>query len=160
MKGPTLLYILAAGPRHPVISFSAGIVLRWLSWGPLGRDVAPRHATVDNEVGTVDKAALVARQEEYSLGLLDGLTEATTGEVHLTTEALGLVIAQPVLQKGCAIESMKVSSAFPHQGMKHERWGINILERTRAKRVETESLTGMDNSQLTSHSQHSSLDNG
>jgi len=62
------------------------------------------HATVNNEVSSVDKAALVAGKEDDGVGLLDGLTETAGGEVNLTTETLGLVVAQPVLEKGGAIE--------------------------------------------------------
>lgn len=35
--------------------------------------------------------------------LLDGLAETAGGEVHLTSEALGLVVAKPVLKEGSAV---------------------------------------------------------
>lgn len=37
------------------------------------------------------------------MGLLDGLTKTAGGEVNLTTETLGLVVTEPVLEKGGAI---------------------------------------------------------
>ena len=60
------------------------------------------HSTVNNKVSSVDKAALVAGEEDDSVGLLDGLTETAGREVNLTTETLSLVITQPVLEKGSA----------------------------------------------------------
>ena len=62
----------------------------------------PGHSTVNHKVAAVDKAALVAGQEDDRVRLLDGLAESARGEVHLATEALGLVVAEPVLQKGSA----------------------------------------------------------
>lgn len=61
------------------------------------------HSTVNNKVSSVDKAALVAGKENDGVSLLDGLTETAGREVNLTTETFGLVIAQPVLEKGGAI---------------------------------------------------------
>lgn len=49
--------------------------------------------TVNNKVRAIDKAALVAGQEDHRVSLLNGLAESAAGEVHLTTEALGMVVA-------------------------------------------------------------------
>lgn len=57
------------------------------------------HATVNDKVGAVDEAGLVAGEEEDGLGLLDGLAEAAGGEVDFTAVALLLVVAEPVLEK-------------------------------------------------------------
>jgi hypothetical protein len=43
------------------------------------------------------------------MGLLNGLAEATAGEVNLTTEALGVVITEPVLEKRGAVGNSSVS---------------------------------------------------
>jgi hypothetical protein len=69
------------------------VVVWCLSRRSLGGGVAPRHTAIDHKVGTVDEAALVAGKEKYRLSLLNGLAEATSGEVNLTAVALGLVIA-------------------------------------------------------------------
>ena len=61
------------------------------------------HSAIDDKVGSVDKAALVTGQENHRVGLFDGLTETACGEMHLTTETLGLVITKPVLQEGGAV---------------------------------------------------------
>lgn len=53
--------------------------------------------TVNNKVGTIDEAALITGKENNGMCLLDGLAETTTGEVDLTTETLGVVVAEPVL---------------------------------------------------------------
>lgn len=81
----------------------ASVVGRRLSGRALGRDVALGHAAIDNEIRAVDEARLVAGEENNSLGLLDGLTEAASGEVNLTTVALGLVITEPVLEERSAV---------------------------------------------------------
>lgn len=81
---------------------STSIVLWRLSGLALRRGVAPSHTTVDNEIRAIDKAALVAGQEEHTLSLLDGLTETSTGEMNLTTVTLCCVVAKPVLEKRCA----------------------------------------------------------
>lgn len=61
------------------------------------------HSTVNNKVTSINKATLVTGQENNCMSLFNGLTETTGGEVHLTTETLGLVVAQPVLQERGAI---------------------------------------------------------
>lgn len=63
------------------------------------------HATVNDKVGAVDEAGLVTGEEDDGLGLLNGLTEAASGEVDLTAVALGLVVAEPVLEKRSAVLS-------------------------------------------------------
>lgn len=60
------------------------------------------HSTIHHKVSSIHKAALVAGQEDHSMGLLNSLAEATGGEVHFAAETLRLVITQPVLQKRSA----------------------------------------------------------
>lgn len=62
----------------------------------------PRHSSVNHEISSIDEAALVTSKENNSMGLLNGLTETSCREVDFTTEALGLVITEPVLQKRSA----------------------------------------------------------
>lgn len=62
----------------------------------------PGHSTVNDKIGTIDKAALVASQEDHGMGLLNGLTEPSGREVDLATEPLGLIVAEPVLEKRSA----------------------------------------------------------
>ena len=78
------------------------IVLRRRSRGPSRRCVALGHAAIDDEIRAVDKACLVAGQEENSLRLLDGLAEAAAGKVHFAAMPLLGVVAEPVLQERCA----------------------------------------------------------
>jgi len=75
------------------------------SWRTLGSGVAPRHTAVDHKVSSVDEAALIASKEENCLSLLDSLSEAASREVDLATVALGLVVAEPVLEE-CGTESL------------------------------------------------------
>ena len=60
------------------------------------------HATVNNKVGSIDKAALVTGQEDHRMSLLNGLSEPSHGEMHFAAVTLGLVITQPVLQEWSA----------------------------------------------------------
>ena len=60
------------------------------------------HATIDNKVGAVDEAALIAGQEDDSVCLLNSLTEPSSREVDFTTVTLGLIITQPVLEERSA----------------------------------------------------------
>lgn len=75
------------------------IVCRWLGGWSLWCSVAPGHAAIDNEISTIDEAALVAGKEKDSLGLLNGLTEPAGGEVNFTAMSLGSVITEPVLEE-------------------------------------------------------------
>jgi hypothetical protein len=77
--------------------------VRCFCWWSLGSGVAPSHTAVNDEIGTVDEAALVAGKEKYCLSLLNSLSETTCGEVDLATVTLGLVVAEPVLEKWGAI---------------------------------------------------------
>jgi hypothetical protein len=90
----------------PVVT---GVVVRCLRGRALGGGVAPGHTAVDNEISAVDEAALVAGKEENRLSLLNGLAKATSGEVNFTTVALGLVVAEPILEEGSAgvVSSLK-----------------------------------------------------
>lgn len=54
--------------------------------------------TIHHEVCAIDEAALITRQEHHGVCLLNGLAEAATGEMHLTAEALSVVVTKPVLQ--------------------------------------------------------------
>lgn len=81
------------------------------------------HSTVNNKVSSVDEAALVAGEEDDSVGLLDGLTETAGREVNLATETLGLVIAQPVLKKGGAIGVSNDQARVLEQGRTSKEQG-------------------------------------
>lgn len=72
------------------------------SWS-LGGDVGLGHASIDDKVGRIDEAALVAGEEDDGLGLLDGLSETASGKVHFTSVALGLVVTKPVLEERSAV---------------------------------------------------------
>lgn len=78
-------------------------VLRGLGGRTLRSHIRLGQTTVDDEISGIDEAALIASQEDDSVGLFDGLSEATGREVDLATEALLLVITEPVLQKGSAV---------------------------------------------------------
>jgi len=54
-------------------------------------------SSIDNKIRSIDEAALVAREEQHSLSLLDGFAETPTREVNFTAMALRLVVAKPVL---------------------------------------------------------------
>ena len=64
------------------------------------------HTAVNNKVSAVDEAALITGQEYNGMCLLNGLTETTSGEVNLTALTLGLVIAQPILEKRSATRKL------------------------------------------------------
>jgi hypothetical protein len=96
-----------------IVCCAAGVVHGCLGRWSFRRCVAPRHTAIDDEVGTVDEAALIAGEEEDTLCLLDGLTKATCGEVNFAAVALGCVVTEPVLQKRCAvIISLMLSDLF------------------------------------------------
>ena len=75
------------------------IVLGWLGRRTIRSSVTSRHTTIDNEVSTVDEAALVAGKEEDALSLLDGFAEATGWEMDFAAVALSFVVAKPILQQ-------------------------------------------------------------
>lgn len=60
------------------------------------------HSTIHNKVTAIDETALVTSQKHHGMSLLNSLSEPTSREVHLPPEALGLVVTQPILQKGSA----------------------------------------------------------
>lgn len=60
-------------------------------------------SSVDDEIGSVDEAALIASKENDGVRLLDGLAKTTRGEVNFAPEALGLVVTKPVLKERSAI---------------------------------------------------------
>jgi len=60
--------------------------------------------TIDNEVGSIDKAALVASQEDHTPGQFNSLTKTTGREMDLTTMAFGSIISEPILQQRSATE--------------------------------------------------------
>ena len=62
----------------------------------------PRHPPINHEISPVDKTALVAREEEDGLGLLDRFAEAAGWEVDFAAVALGGIVAEPVLEEGGA----------------------------------------------------------
>lgn len=110
------------------------------------------HPTIDHEISSVDKAAFVTGKEDNGVGLLDSLTETAGGEVDFTTETLGLVITQPVLEEGSAIY------ALDH--IDSEKIHHDLLQRSRTQGIEPESLTSMDNSQLARQRKHCTLTSG
>ncbi|KLP05082.1 Uncharacterized protein Y057_13151 [Fusarium fujikuroi] len=73
---------------------------------------------------SIDKARLIARQEQDSLRLLNGLTKPPHREVNLTSVTLLLIITEPVLQERC-------------------------VKRRRAKVVEPEALAGVHHGEFT-----------
>lgn len=81
---------------------------------------------------TIDKAALVAREEHHGPRLLHRLPEPPHREVNLPPQPLLLVIPQPILQQ-------------------------RRIQRRRAQRVEPEPLPRMHDGQLPRHGQHSPL---
>ena len=110
------------------------------------------HPAIDHEVCTVDEAAFITSQEHHGLSLLDGFTKPTSREVNLTTVALRLVIAEPVLQKR---STSRVSDMLhANQAI---RTGENILERRGAQGIEPESLTGVHDGQLAGQRQDSAF---
>lgn len=101
----------------------------------LGGDIRLGHTTIHHKVMAVDKAAVIAGQEQNRLRLLNGLPESASREVHLSPVSFGLVIAQPILQQ-------------------------RGVQRRRAQAVESIPLPGMHNRQLPRHGQHSTLASG
>lgn len=77
-------------------------VLGGLSGRSLRSHIRLGQTTIDDEVSRIDEAALIASQEDDGVSLFNGLSETTGREVNLTTEALLLVVTEPVLQKGGA----------------------------------------------------------
>ena len=59
------------------------------------------HASIDNEVRSIDEAALIARKEEHGLSLFNGFAKASSREMDLTAVAFGCVVAEPVLEEWC-----------------------------------------------------------
>ena len=82
--------------------------------------------------------------------LLNGLTKAATGEMHLTAEALGVVVTKPVLKEGGAMGV--ISTCYHYLGN-----GNALLEGTGAEGIEAEALAGVDDGQLASHGQNGTL---
>jgi hypothetical protein len=76
--------------------------MRCLRRRSLRRSITPRHTTINHKVRAVNKAALIASQEENGLGLLNCLAEAARGKVDFAAVTLGLVVAEPVLEEGSA----------------------------------------------------------
>jgi hypothetical protein len=74
-----------------------------LCWWSLGCGVTLRHTTINYEICAVNKATLVTSKEENRLSLLNGLSETSSRKVNLAAVSLGLVVAEPVLQKWGAI---------------------------------------------------------
>lgn len=57
------------------------------------------HPSIYDEVGSVDKAALVTGEEENGLCLLNSFAPTTGGKVNLTTLALLDIVSKPVLEE-------------------------------------------------------------
>ena len=125
-------------------------VVLWADEGwSFGSDICLCHSTVHDEVLVlsvfsfdrtvntytylaVDKARLVTRQKQYRIRLLNSFTESSTGEMDLASLSLGDIISQPILQK-------------------------RSVQRSWAKRVESQTLSSMHNSQFSRKSQNSTL---
>jgi hypothetical protein len=118
----------------------------------LGRDIGLGQAAVDNKIGCVYKAALVAGQKDNGLGLLNGFAKAASREVHLAAESLGLVATEKVLEHGRAGQWRCVSNVANVVGNVLSRSsprlsyiGIcnsirdDLLQGCRTQRVKTES---------------------
>jgi hypothetical protein len=88
--------------------------VRCFCWWSLGSGVAPSHTAVNDEIGTVDEAALVAGKEYDGLRLLHGLAESAGGEVHFAAVAFGRIVAEPVLEEGCAARYNMLNVARRH----------------------------------------------
>src|SRR5687768_9205032 len=90
----------SSSPRRPVGDADLRSVVLWGgSCWPLGGDIGLGHAAVNDKVVSVDKAALVACQEDHGMGLFNRLAEPARREMDLAPLALGLVIAEPVLEQ-------------------------------------------------------------
>jgi hypothetical protein len=129
----------------PVVT---GIVVRCLSRWSLGSRVAPRHTTVNNKIGSVDEAALVAGKEKNSLGLLDGFTETASGEVDFAAVTLDLVVAEPVLEERSAVHVSTMASISLQMSLLQWCW---------AKSIEPEALPSVHHRQLPRHCQNRAL---
>jgi hypothetical protein len=134
--------------RHPCIRclsglpVIAGVVVRCFSRWSLGSRVAPRHSAVNNKIGSVHEAALVAGKEENCLGLLDSFAETAGREVDFAAVTLGLVVAEPVLeQRGAVFLSTVVLASL----------NKILLQRCWAESVEPEALPGVYHCQLPRH---------
>jgi hypothetical protein len=52
------------------------------------------------EICADDERALIARQKDNRMSLLDSLAETTSREMDLATMTLGLIVTEPVLEQG------------------------------------------------------------
>lgn len=73
--------------------------------------------------------------------LLNGLPKPAGGEMHFTPVALGLVVAQPVLQE----RGTTALALTMHKPLERKR---NSLERSGAQSIETETLASMYDSKF------------
>lgn len=83
----------------PRCASSASKIPRRLRCGSLRRHIRLGHPAVNGEIRAVDKARLVAGQEQYGLRLFDGFAEAAGREVDFAAVAFGDVVAEPVLEE-------------------------------------------------------------
>jgi hypothetical protein len=117
---PKISYILASQVR------------RGSSSRTFGCDISLGHTAVNDKVAAVDEAGFIRSQEENSLCLLDGLTEAAGREVNLTPVTLRLVVSEPVLQE-------------------------RGVQRCRAECVEAEALASVNDGELAGHRENGTL---
>lgn len=101
----------------------------------LSSNIALGHTTIDRKVMSIDKARLIARQEQNSLRLLNSLTKPPHREMNLTSVTLLLIITEPVLQERC-------------------------VKRRRAEVVEPEALAGVHHGEFTGEREDSALAGG
>ena len=103
------------------------------------------HTAIDNKVRTVDEAALVAREEEYCLSLLNSFSETPGREVNLATVTLSCIVSEPILEKRCTASATRSD--------RKSRGGaevMHLLERRGTQGVEAESLSCVNDCQLAS----------
>lgn len=90
------------------------------------------HSNRRNAYLAINKARLITGQEQDGLRLLNSLTKPSTREMNLSSMSLRHIITQPILQK-------------------------RSIQRRGTKCIESESLSGMHNSQLSRHGQDRSF---
>lgn len=61
------------------------------------------HPAINDEIRTINKAALIASEEKHGLRLLNSFTKAPSGKVYFTAMAFWSVITEPVLEEGCTV---------------------------------------------------------
>ena len=68
-------------------------VLGSIGCGALRSHISLRQTTVDSEIGSIDKAALITGEEDDGVGLFDSFTEPACWEMDFATESFLLVVS-------------------------------------------------------------------